>query len=349
MDERAWHWLWVSLTIAIFDFLNQRELRSPLDAQEKKDAVRDFLTDALSPSRARRFWILSMLINPAACPLVAAAIDRLPRLAREIAPEHNLSDARIVADFARILRATSARVYALDTPYYRPVDEAVTGPFAEGARRDFAWARHEDWIRGLFHRDPIFSPRANETIPLSAVYHRLRCFWHEETHRARRPTAVAPGRQAPSAHVADLHATLHAWLRRGDRGDAIRVVAGGPGSGKSSFSRAFAVEVIEAGEHRVIYMPLQHMRLGADLRRLDRRATCATAGTPRTRTAAAGFESNPLDWRAYETLPYLLVFDGLDELSHDDDEARDLARKFIPWRKPARQARARSPRPGCTR
>ena len=26
------------------------------------------------------------------------------------------------------------------------------------------------------------------------------------------------------------------------RGDALRVVAGGPGSGKSSFARAFAVE-----------------------------------------------------------------------------------------------------------
>lgn len=329
IDERAWVWLRAALTVATVDLLDEPGLHAPLDAAEKRRAVRDFLTAAL-PLDGEGDLDWATLTNPAACPLVAPVRDRLPDLLRAVAPEHGLGDARIRADFDRLLRAAAACVYALDTAYFAPVADAVTGPAAEGARRDVAWARHEDWIRGLYHRQPIFSPDETETVPLSAVYHRLRCVWHVETDRPRDPDAP-PRRDGDDrvrvAHVADLHATLHAWLAD-DRADPVRVVAGGPGSGKSSFSRAFAVEVIDARTHRVVYVPLQHVRLGADLRNLigaslkERWHAFEPAG-------GQGFETNPLDWRAHDTLPYLLVFDGLDELSHDDDTARDLARRFV--------------------
>jgi uncharacterized protein YjbI with pentapeptide repeats len=327
VDERAWVWLRVTLTVAVFELLGSPRLRSPLDTNERKAATKNFLAGALDLDGEGTLDIPT-LVNPANCPLIAPVIAQIPELARVVAPEHTLEDAQLRAELARLLRATAPRVYALDTPYYRAVADAVTGPFSEGARRDLAWARHEDWIRGLFHREPIFSPDADETIPLSAVYHRLRCFWHQEARPDGDRERDDPRERPRIAHVADLHETLHAWLRAGDHGDSIRVVAGGPGSGKSSFSRAFAVEVIEAGDHRVIYVPLQHMRLGADLRDL-------IGGFLRERWHAthpgggAGFEENPLDWRSWEGLPYLLVFDGLDELSHDDDTARDLARKFV--------------------
>jgi hypothetical protein len=330
VGERAWVWLHSALTLALVDLIDQHSLASPLDLQEKRDAARDFLASALALDGGEDLD-LNTLINPALFPAVTPILEHVPTLARRVAPEHQLTDDRLRADFERHLRAASARVYALDPAYYHPVADAVAGPFSEGLRRDLAFVRHEDWIRGLYTREPIFSPDADTEIPLSRVYHRLRCFWHTAAQPENdRDLHAAPGHDAlpRTAHVADLHATLHKWLRNAPSDDAIRIVAGGPGSGKSSFSRAFAVEVTDAREMRVLYMQLQHMRLGADLRNLigrhlrDRWHTSEPAG-------GAGFEENPLDWHAWETLPYLLVFDGLDELTHDEDTALDLTRRFV--------------------
>jgi hypothetical protein len=330
VGERAWVWLHSTLTLALVDLIDQQDLASPLDQREKRDAARDFIAGALALEGTEELD-LHTLINPALSPAVTPILDHLPELIRRVAPEHRLTDDRLSADFARHLRAASARVYALDPTYYAAIDKALTGPFSEGMRRDLAFARHEDWIRGLYRREPIFSPDADTEIPLSKVYHRLRCYWHTEAQSANAlDPQTSPDRDTHGriAHVADLHETLHAWLRDAPRDDAIRIVAGGPGSGKSSFSRALAVEVADAREMRVLYMQLQHMRLGADLRILigahlrDRWHASDPAG-------GAGFEENPLDWRAWETQPYLLVFDGLDELTHDDDTARDLTRRFV--------------------
>lgn len=328
VDERAGVWLRVSVTVATLSLLGHREIRSPLGERELKDAVRDFMAGALVFDGDTALD-LHTLANPALCPLVAPIRDRLPELVRKVAPEHGLGDGHLKAEFDRLLRAEARRVYALDTSYYGLIDAAMTGPLADDTRRDLAWARHEDWIRGLFHTEPIFAPDDDRPIPLSAVYHRLRCFWDKEAKLDRDREAdrrAAPAVREMRRHIADLHELMHDWLRAGPDGDAIRIVAGGPGSGKSSFSRAFAIEVIEAGTHRVIYVQLQHMRWDADLRR---RIGDYLHDIWHATTSTGGFEDNPLDWHAGETLPYLLVFDGLDELSHDDDTARDLARKFV--------------------
>ncbi len=193
-------------------------------------------------------------------------------------------------------------------------------------------AAHGIWVNGLFHSEPIFSPEEDELRPLAAVYHRQRCFWHvnEEGDPKAQPRFgdMAEERTRRTAHIADLHTTLHAWLTVPARRDSIRLVAGGPGSGKSSASRAFAAEVLRSGTHRLIYIQLQHMSLTGDLYEgighyLKRRHN---AQKPE---GSAGFPENPLDWMENDTAPLLLIFDGLDELSHDDTTARDLARRFI--------------------
>ncbi len=307
-DNRAWIWLRVSLTAAILDFLNDGT-PAPLDAEERQETARALFEEALVLRGVEQVEA-AMLVNPGAAAVLAPLVERVAALAAD--PE----DAR--RTFARTLRRVSARVYALDVDFYRPVAEAVLGPFAEGERRDFAWARHEDWIRGLLEREPILSIDAGETRSLASVYHRLRCFWHDA-----HPDA-GTGR---TAHVGDLHGTLRHWL--GDPGaDQIRVVAGGPGSGKSSFSRAFATEVIEAGHWRVLYVELRHFGPGDTLftRIGDYLMERNTAVDPR---GSAGFPENPLDWRAEDPTPLLILFDGLDEISGDDDKARDLARKFL--------------------
>ena len=54
--------------------------------------------------------------------------------------------------------------------------------------------------------------------------------------------------------VVDLESELSAWLNKADNNDAIRVVSGGPGSGKSSFAKIFAAKQALFLHHlRIIY------------------------------------------------------------------------------------------------
>ncbi|HMR52528.1 MAG TPA: pentapeptide repeat-containing protein [Amaricoccus sp.] len=327
--ERAGVWLRASLVRALSDLLDTNGITSPLDSEEKASAARDFLAEALALDGYETLDA-DILTNPSMAPFLQPVIAKVPAFVHRVAPERHLTDAEITARFRSVLRAAARQVYVGDVDFYSDLKNAIEGLGGDGDR-DNGWARHAVWIRSLYHSQPIFSPDSSEEIPLAAAYHRLRCYWHETllpddpTDRRHAELEEKPER---IAHVADLHQSLHHWLNGTPRRDTIRVVAGGPGSGKSSFSRAFASEVVNAAAHRVIYIQLQHMTLGDDLHErigehLRRRYK---ALDPK---GTEGFAENPLDWMSHDDTPLLLVFDGLDELSHEDDKARDLARRFI--------------------
>ena len=124
---------------------------------------------------------------------------------------------------------------------------------------------------------------------------------------------------------------MTAWLESSDRDDAIRLVAGGPGSGKSSFAKAFAAGLVRAGTHRVLFVELQHMRMGAagDTLKasIGRHLTNRHGFTPPDR--CEGFPDNPLDWYQEDHKPILMVFDGLDELTSNLDRASELTERFV--------------------
>lgn len=334
VDEVAWIWLRVTVTSALLQLLSQTAGKRPLSEGEKKSA-KTFIADALALEGGDQLDMV-MVMNPAASPPLAPIIVKLPDFVRCFEPDHDRSDALIQTQFARLLRSISARVYALDVPFYKPVADAITSPFSEAERRDFAWARHHDWIRGLFDRDRVFSFEEDDKAPtLRDVYFPLRCYWHEleeaedagESRRGLHDDDEA--QKMRIAHLGVLHETLHAWLAAPGERDNIRVVAGGPSCGKSSFSRAFAHEVVADDTRHVLYIKLQHMKLGTGAlheqigQHLRRRFDAVS------RDGTEGFEENPLDWTSYDKTPMLLIFDGLDELSPEGDAAAELLRQFI--------------------
>ena len=64
VDERAWVWLRVTLTVAVFELLGAPRLRSPLDTNERKAATKDFLAGALDLDGEGTLDIPT-LVNPA--------------------------------------------------------------------------------------------------------------------------------------------------------------------------------------------------------------------------------------------------------------------------------------------
>ena len=179
----------------------------------------------------------------------------------------------------------------------------------------------------MFYEAPIFSPDSNFDIPLSHVYLKLRCYWNEDNVKKRE------GERDPlryrTATVGDLHETIDAWLRTLDRGDALRLIAGGPGSGKSSFAKAFAAKLLERQTHRVLFVQLQRLQTtGTTLREVIGRHLKDNHRL-KPPSKCEGFPENPLDWDGEDTLPLLMVFDGLDELTTSKDRESDLTKKFV--------------------
>ena len=114
-----------------------------------------------------------------------------------------------------------------------------------------------------------------------------------------------------------LAETFDAWLQRFDKNDALRVVAGGPGSGKSSLVKWWAAQVMQR-EPMVptLLVPLHYLKT-LDLEREvgDYAKLC-------------GFPANPLDTDEGERR-LLLILDGLDELDVDQKGGRDAAAALV--------------------
>ena len=118
--------------------------------------------------------------------------------------------------------------------------------------------------------------------------------------------------------VVDLEAELRRWLDQTDKDDAVRVVCGGPGSGKSSSARHLAAALAREGRLRLVFIPLHRFELGTDL---------ATA-VGRFVTQSRLLPHNPLDPQQGEAM-LLLVFDGLDELAMQGRTGQEAASDFV--------------------
>ena len=65
--------------------------------------------------------------------------------------------------------------------------------------------------------------------------------------------------------VVSIEEELLNWVNNPDKDDLLRVVSGGPGSGKSTFARIFAAKVSQIGAARVLFIELHKMDATKDL------------------------------------------------------------------------------------
>jgi len=324
LETLAWTWLKEVLLRSVLEVISEPRLRSPLNKQELKSFSIQLVEDILCEETPGELTAVT-LQNPSTLPALEAFIANFPVLIKQISPDNGYSDSEIRSALGKALSAESARVLVENSDFYASIVEVFFGPSGELLRINEAWLRHGVWIRNSFTKQPIFSPDSDETLPLSRIYLPLRCFWEveEEMSTGDGETYVDVHR-----HIASLHETVHDWLNVDARIDPLRIITGGPGSGKSSFAKAFATEILDIGEYNVIFLQLQHMRVFSDLfdgigqytKHMNNAAS--PEGNP-------GFSDNPLAWRTTSTKPYLLIFDGLDELSHVDNVAKELSRKFL--------------------
>lgn len=116
--------------------------------------------------------------------------------------------------------------------------------------------------------------------------------------------------------VCDLESEIQEWLKEYNEHDTLRVISGGPGSGKSSFTKILAANLSAQSNIPILFIPLHHFHLSDYL--LE---------------AIKKFVENQLilsHTNMTEEKDLLLIFDGLDELSmQSGTNAAEVSNRFI--------------------
>jgi uncharacterized protein YjbI with pentapeptide repeats len=221
-------------------------------------------------------------------------------------------------------RAVAARfpsyfVYSLNQEWrrnaksYSPIIDAINAPFARAGDREWAWAAYSSLLQRRINEN-IF----DEPFALSQLYVPLNAYFLEDPKGREISAKITLSEEPERRVVVALEAELNQWIEDSKREDAIRVISGGPGSGKSSFARIFAAKISQEGKLKVLFVPLHLFDPSKDI----------TEEVGRFVKDEGVLTQNPLDPDSPE--PNLLViFDGLDELASQGKAAVETARSFI--------------------
>ena len=192
---------------------------------------------------------------------------------------------------------------------YLIIIEELDNPFGEAKEKQQAWYHYRVWLQKQI-QEPIFW----EAFSLKQIYISLRGYCEEKDNGERRGEIDSTSGRRKVFNPVD---ELERWLEEANSQDAIRLLTGAPGSGKSSFTKMFAARQAEKGRD-VLFIPLHRFNLTGNIEE--------SVGEF---IQFDGFlTSNPLE-KDNEKLSLLIIFDGLDELSKQGKFAAEVARDFV--------------------
>ncbi|HKO99276.1 MAG TPA: pentapeptide repeat-containing protein [Pyrinomonadaceae bacterium] len=197
---------------------------------------------------------------------------------------------------------------------YAALKTAFDTPFTKASEREQAWSQYSAWLQ-----KQIDEPMFDEAFSLRQVYVPLYAYYEKKVEgrkEAAIESSIADTRGTERV-VVDLTKNLEEWLSNSDARDAVRIISGGPGSGKSSFAKMFASQIARQTERRVLFVPLHQFEPSDDL--ID-----AVGNFVRL---AQLLPHNPIDPDDGES-QLLIIFDGLDELAMQGKVAAEIAQQF---------------------
>ena len=184
-----------------------------------------------------------------------------------------------------------------DPDMYQCIHHRLVTPFTQNIQNQIAWNNYSLWVKNQANAR-VF----NEAFGLQEVYIPLRAYTYYEENKK----------------VCDLHHNIHKWLTCFDKKNSLKVISGGPGSGKSSFAKIIAAEIVDQNAEPILFIPLHHFNMTTDL--MD-----AIDDFVKDIPYLKNFQihQEPLPQRL------ILIFDGLDELSEQGQAAKTAAVNFM--------------------
>ncbi|WP_413175705.1 pentapeptide repeat-containing protein [Anabaena azotica] len=225
----------------------------------------------------------------------------------------NSAEAKVISN-----QIPSQFVYALHKEWlknsdkYQSLINNLNSPFVKATERQQAWKIYSAWLENQVN-ERMF----DEAFGLKQVYVPLRAYYKRKI-QGKKPDTFSREEEKIEHIVVDLETEVENWLNKADSKDAIRVISGGPGSGKSSFAKIFAANQAKKGEVRVLFIPLHRFEVTDNL-----------VNAVGNFVVSNGFiKENPLQANDFESR-LLIIFDGLDELAMQGKLGAEVAKEFI--------------------
>ncbi|WP_296612324.1 pentapeptide repeat-containing protein [Sphingomonas sp.] len=199
---------------------------------------------------------------------------------------------------------------------YTPIADALNAPASASAELSLNWTAYRSRLIYEFEIRPIFGQEETR-ISLSQLYVPLRCTWKKDDDDDKDNDSD----EIHDSPIGILDEKLKDWLNNDDASDWIRLIGGGPGSGKSTTLKSLARYAADFERWRPLFIPLQHINLQRDLR--------DAINSYFVETSDSAFNQPPLTRASAEDgPPLLLLFDGLDELAAPNESAKDVVGDF---------------------
>ncbi|WP_083236454.1 pentapeptide repeat-containing protein [Pseudomonas sp. S3E12] len=192
---------------------------------------------------------------------------------------------------------------------YQEIIASLNSPFSLSVERELSWRLYDAQLQRRLE-ESVFG----EPFGLRQIYIPLNAYYEEcpvatdisDNHMSNRKIAVR------------LNEELDRWLLTSKKEDAVRAISGGPGSGKSSFSKIYAAHVSKQGRIKVLFIPLHYIDPSRDF----------AEEVGRFLSDEGIIKINPLK-REELTSDLLIILDGLDELASQGRAAAETARDFV--------------------
>ncbi len=301
-QEAAWRLVWLALRDAIDDLADAA--RVPTTAKDSIDTehLLQLGGDKVELDRIEVPW--GFLKRPRDLPVLQPIAANLERALVYLGTE----PAAARAASQRLPERFGAFFYKSAMQHRDRLDQLHVLLDSEPAR-----ALHQslNWLAyGAHLASELDAPLFAGPFSLRQLYQPLRGYWTKRLDGKQ-------GRVKEHHHVVDLAEAFDAWLEPFDKNDALRVVAGLPGSGKSSFVKWWAASVMQREPMiPTLLVPLHCL----DTFDLEREIGAYAKD--------CGFPVNPLATDAGEPR-LLLILDGLDELDVDQKRGREAASALV--------------------
>ncbi|KQT41703.1 MULTISPECIES: pentapeptide repeat-containing protein [unclassified Methylophilus] len=197
---------------------------------------------------------------------------------------------------------------------YNLLINKLNTPFTQANARAQGWSNYSSWLCKQIDQ-PLFL----EVFSLNQVYVPLRAFYLSKQIQKNNDSDFDINSSEKNVrHVVDLETEINLWIQKSDKDDAIRLISGGPGSGKSSFAKVLAASLARAGKIPTLFISLHHLNHDNDL--LDAIEKFVQQD---------GFLTvNPILGDQKEDR-IIIIFDGLDELSMQGKVGERVAQDFV--------------------
>ncbi len=195
---------------------------------------------------------------------------------------------------------------------YKVILNQLDNPFTQAVEKQREWAYYRAYLLKQI-QESVFQ----EVFSLKQIYIELRAFYEHKLNQKNNVNNDDSHQEKPLRIVVNPTDELNKWVKKADKDDAIRMITGTPGSGKSSFGKMWAATQAKKNKN-VLFIPLHRFSFKDDV----------INSVQEFLIYPGFFSENPLE-KTNQELNLLLIFDGLDELEKQGKIGEKTAKNFV--------------------